>query len=140
MKNIEIEDVRKNHITLRKIYINSVKDKTLKKIFRPGNRLCPEEKCYFKNQKIFVKFLDIQGSDKYNIEPVHLNIKFPVVVKNVYVKKIINLKISDFKNSGPNIKNKNNLRFELANIYNLSYDEVFDDNFEVTISEFEYLQ
>lgn len=136
---MKVEDIRKNHITLRKYYFNSVKNKQLKRIFRPGNRICPNNKCYSLGQLVYIKILDIQGSDKYNIEPIHTNFKSLVKITNSVTKKLVDLKKGDFKNSGFDIKDINSLRTHLALIYNLYFDEVNDDNFEITITDFEYI-
>lgn len=139
IETYEIKNERKNHITVKKLYLNSLKEKSLKKIFRPGNRECPHEKCYFDNQLVIIKVLDIAGSDYHKIEPIHLENSFPVKIINSSVKKLIDLEENDFNFAGPDIYDLKSLRLHLANIYNLEYDLIFSDDYEITITEFEYL-
>jgi len=136
---IEIEDIKKNHITLKKYYLYDVENKSLTRIFRPGNRTCPNNKCYFKNQKVFIKILDIAGSDYHEIEPIHIKKKFPVKIISSKCFKLPDLKKEDFKNSGNDIKNIKTLKSHLGLIYNLEKKDLDNKNFEITITDFIYL-
>jgi len=136
---LDIEDTKRNHITLKKFYRSEVKDKSLTRIFRPGNRECPNEKCYFGTQKVFIKILDIGGSDYHKIEPIHLKEKYPVEIINSKCLKLKDLKKLDFKNCGSDLKNIETLKSHLGLIYNLEKSILDDKNFEITITDFKYL-
>jgi len=136
---LDIEDTKKNHITLKKFYHEDIKQKILTRIFRPGNRECPDEKCYFGTQKVFIKILDITGSDYHKIEPIHLPQKYPVEIISSKCLKLKDLKKSDFKNCGSDLKNIETLKSHLGLIYNLDTNIFNDKNFEITITDFKYL-
>ena len=136
---MKVEDCRRNHITVRRLYNSFVEDRSLTTIFRPGVRLYPNEKSYRDGQLALVKILQVPGNDVYGIEPVHFDNDFPVRVERSVATRLIDVEPSLFSSAGPDINSLDTLRFNLANIYNLSYKEVFSDDFEVTYTTFKYL-
>lgn len=137
--SIEIPFEVKNFISFRKLYLGQLREQTITRMFRPGNRLNDRVNGYVLGQNAIINVLDVPGSKYHGIEPVVLDEHFPVKLIKIQVKKLEDLVEGDFLNAGFDTQTKDQLRLSLANIYNLGVDEVYNSDFEVTITDFKYL-
>ena len=124
-----------NWIAFRKIYLDLLKNKKVRTVFRPGSRPCKSEKGYCEDQIVKVRVIDDTGANWADLPPKFLDLDFsPIIIKNVELKKIKGLKKADFLYSTPDVKNKEMLKYHLGLIYNLSWQELSDDSVITKIS------
>lgn len=128
-------DLKRDEIAVRKIYESLVKDKKITVFFRPGNRLCPNYRCYFLDEIITLRIIEVLGNDNLKIPPKFNSFKQKIKIIKIDIKKISEFKKKDFVGSSPDVFDIISLKYHLGLIYNSSIDS-FD---EVSRIEFEYL-
>lgn len=128
-----------NEMAFRKVYRDLLEQNKVTVIFRPGKRACGDYRGYCPEQKVTIKVLDKVGADWAMLPPKFVRgFSKKVVIKNVEVKKLKEIKKSDFNGPTPEIRNRESLEYNLGIIYNISPEE-FTDDFLVTKTTFEYL-
>lgn len=135
---LKIQDVTKNTLANRMIHLPCMQNRTLTRIFRPGNREVPHEKSLYEGQLALAKIIRTTGVSSQNIKPEFMSEIYPVRILSSNAITFGELNGSYFKNSGKWITDQTSLAHELSLIYNLS-PLAFNDNYCVTITDYEYL-
>ncbi len=123
-------------IAFRSEYEKIVLDEKLTVVFRPGDRVFPAWRGYKKGELITARIIQTLGDDSKLIPPIFTEDKKELMISDIKVVKISNLKESDFFGSSDDVKNVKDLEKQINWIYGqtLSY---FDN--VVTLIKLEYV-
>lgn len=130
---------RRDEISFRKIYMPLVQARLVTTIFRPGRRLCGNQKGYCEGEIVTLRIVEKVGADWANI-PGELrdDVGEKVQITDVKCALLGSLANKDFEGSTPDVHNKASLIQHLGLLYNLHPSELSDDA-EVTRTTFTYL-
>jgi hypothetical protein len=151
----------RREIWFRKIYADDVMAKRVKTIFRPGWRVrirtgrrppkalaagkIPNAsiKAQSAGEHSRVRIIDTVGTDATRPKIIGrrlLRPNKPIVITSVKVMRFGKIKAHDLTGSTSNIGDRNDLKYEMGSIYNLSPRRFARRGIWVTITKFEYLQ
>ena len=129
----------RDEIWFRKIYFDAVLAKKVRVIFRPGKRLCGDDKGFCKGEILKIKFLDKIGADWAGLPGQTIpDFEQKVRVIETCVIKLSSLTEKDFEGSTPDIFDKVSLVYHLGLVYNLFLSDLSDDAM-ITKTVFEYI-
>ncbi len=126
-------------IAFRKVYLDLIKERKVLTVFRPGPRPCGSPQGYCENQIVNVRVIDEAGANWADLPPKFLHLDLSQIkMKKIELKKINELTESDFKDSSPDVKNVEALKYHLGLMYNLFLKDLSDDSIVTKIS-FNYI-
>ncbi len=128
----------RDEMAIRKIYEHLIKNKSLTTVFRPGDRLFPNNPGWKLGEKIKIRIIDIPGSNKHDILPKFLSEIYLIKIKNICCKPLGELTKKDFEGSSPDVQKIEQLKWHLGLIYNKKYND-FSPKTLVTRIHFNYL-
>lgn len=107
----------RNDISFRKENEEEVTIKDKITVFRPGNRIYPQDRGYIKGEVIKARIIDVPWNDKEWKEPIFSNIVKLVKIETITVLQEEEIDNIDFKNSLKNIQTKEELLKHLECVY-----------------------
>ena len=119
----------------RKDYLEDIRNRTLVRAVRPEDRRRPHPKAAFPNLVAKIRIIDIPGSEPKNILPEFLDYQCFVIITQVVVKKIRELKKGDLTGCSSDSVTPELAKLHLEKIYG----KKFDDNSTVTVLHWEYI-
>src|SRR5882724_11703717 len=117
-----------NEIAFRRMYTGLLEREKITTIFRPGKRLPGDFRGYYPGQKVTVRIISEVGADWALLPPKFVKqFSKKAVIKKVEVKKLGEVRQSDFRGASPDIHDIKSLTYHLGVIYNLSDKELHKD-------------
>lgn len=130
-------NLRRDEMAFRIIYLELLRKKELTTVFRPGNRIFPNNRGYKPGEIVTVRVIEVLGNDELEIAPRFIEEKFKIQIEAIDVVNIEALTNPDFIGSSPDVQNVMQLKYHLGLIYNKPINAF--DNSEVTRIYFKYL-
>ncbi len=134
-KNFNYQRDKPYELWFREQYLEQIKEKKLKTAVRPGNRTYPNPKWVNKEEIVKIRILKKNGNDLLNIAPEFNGYETRAVITNLEVKTIQEVNNTDLVNCSSDCLTLKDMKEHLKNIYGRE----FNDNEQVTILKFDYL-
>lgn len=115
-------ELPRDEIAFRKEYQELVLDRSIRTVFRPGNRVFPNWRGYRLGEIVTARIIDECGSDELNIPPLFNEHRVRVRIASLFVTSIDNLTSEDFAGSSPDIYDVESLEEHLRYIYRRPID------------------
>jgi hypothetical protein len=125
----------RDEIWIRNVYEPEVMSGSLTRIFKPYNRIYPNNKGFKLGEEVKVRIVDVPGNDVTNCRPLVREDYRRATIENLVVTNIEKLKPKDFKGSSKDVYDITSLRYNLGLIYG-NIPEAFD---VITIIDIKYI-
>ena len=110
-------ELPRDEIAFRKEYEGLVLDRTIRTVFRPGNRIYPSWRGYRPGEIVTARIIDRCGSDELAIPPLFNDHRVRVRIAALRYMHIDELTDEDFDGSSPDIFDVASLEEHLLYIY-----------------------
>ncbi len=130
-------NLARDEMFFRMVYLELLKNKKLRTVFRPGNRLYPNPKGYQIGEIVTARVIEVPGNDSSEVIPKFTKDRFRIRISDIAIKPIEKLVEEDFDGSSPDVTNILQLKYHLGLIYNQPAGAF--DNQEVTRINFYYI-
>jgi len=129
-------ELPRDEMAFRKPYEPLLIERSLRTVFRPGNRVYPNWRGYRPGEVVTARVIERVGSDEREIPPTFNETKIRVRIRSIEVLPVDRLDADHFEGSSPDVRDVESLIDHLSAIYCRPI-EAYDR--QVTRIELDYL-